>query len=151
MEKPIWIHWKRKSIPNALILMADGDCNCYGCCSNVKESLHFPCNCSESQFKYWNKVFAEDTVPAFKLIGIGIVPGMHDNVNGIPHDSIPWDKYLHGRKCGHPWVINIKDPAKIKSFVGEDGYYGKRMDEILDPKFIKELSVCDSKLHILSR
>ena len=68
--------------------MADGDCNCYGCCSNVKESLHFPCNCSESQFKYWNKVFAEDTVPAFKLIGIGIVPGMHDNVNGIPHDSI---------------------------------------------------------------
>ena len=64
-------------------------------------------------------MYTEDTVPAFKLIAIGIG--------------------------------NIKDPAKIKSFVGEDGYYGKRMDEILDPKFIKELSVCDSKLHILSR
>ena len=120
----------RKSTPNALILMTDGDCTC-ACtasddtCTRCKDfscaSQGMPCDCTKAQFRYWNKVFTEDKVPAIKLIGIGIEP--------LPANGV----------------------ELIKLFVGKDDYYDTNIDGILDPNFIKELSVCDSKLHILSR
>ena len=124
----------RKFTPNALILMTDGESTCDCTASDDKcdkctfrgipfdcASKGMPCDKTKARFKYWNKVFTEDRVPAIKLIGIGIEP--------LPKVGV----------------------ELIKLFVGDGDYYDKNIDAILDPNFIKNLRVCDSKLHIISR